>query len=42
MYEIYIYNTGMPDENDGTIYKKGYGIYLLGIEICENVYYVNE
>ena len=42
MYEIYIYNTETPDENDGVIYKKGYGIYLFGIEICENVYYVNE
>ena len=42
MYEIYIYNTETLDENDGVIYKKGYGIYLFGIEICENVYYVNE
>ena len=42
MYEVYIYNTETPDENDGVMYKKGYGIYLFGIEIYENVYYVNE
>ncbi|MBE6548567.1 MAG: hypothetical protein E7667_06825 [Ruminococcaceae bacterium] len=42
MYEVYIYNTETPDENDGVIYKKGYGIYLFGVEIYENIYYVNE
>jgi hypothetical protein len=42
MYEVYIYNTEVPDENDDVIYKKGYGIYLFGIEIYENIYYVNE
>ena len=41
-YEIYIYNTEMPDENDGVVYKKGYGLYLFGIEIYENTYYVYE
>ena len=40
--EIYIYNTEMPDENDGVVYKKGYGLYLFGIEIYENTYYVDE
>ena len=42
MYEVYIYNTETPDENDDVTYKKGYGVYLFGIEIYENVYYVNE
>ena len=42
IYEIYIYNTEMPDEDEGIVYKKGYGIYLFGIEIYENIYYVNE
>ena len=41
-YEIYIYNTEMLDENDGVVYKKGYGLYLFGIEIYESTYYVNE
>ena len=42
LYEIYIYNTEMPDENEGVVYKKGYGLYLFGIEIYENTYYTNE
>ena len=41
-YEIYIYNTETPDENDGVVYEKGYGLYLFGIEIYENTYYVYE
>ena len=42
LYEMYIYNTEMPDENEGVVYKKGYGLYLFGIEIYENTYYTNE
>jgi hypothetical protein len=42
LYDIYVYNTETSDENDGVIYKKGYGLYLFGIEIYESTYYVNE
>ena len=41
-YEIYIYNAETSDENEGVVYQKGYGIYLFGIEIYENTYYVDE
>ena len=42
LYDIYIYNTEMPNENDGVVYKKGYGVYLFGIEIYKNTYYIGE
>ena len=41
-YEIYIYNAATSDENEGVVYKKGYGVYLFEIEIYENTYYVDE
>ncbi|MBR2293104.1 MAG: hypothetical protein IKA44_02180 [Clostridia bacterium] len=42
IYEIYIYNTETPDEDEGVIYKKGCGIHLFGIEIYDNTYYADE
>lgn len=42
IYEIYIYNAEMLDEDEGIIYKKGCGIYIFGIEIYDNTYYVDE
>ena len=42
VYEIYIYNTEMPDEDEGVVYKKGYGIYLFGIDVYDNTYYADE
>ena len=42
IYEIYIYNTEMLDEDEGVVYKKGYGIYLFGIDVYDNTYYADE
>jgi len=43
IYEVYLYNVEMVDENNGGVYyQKGYGIYFFGIEICYNVYYESE
>lgn len=41
MYELYIYNTKLPDKDGGVMYKKGYGIHLFGIAIYEKLYYTN-
>lgn len=43
IYEVYLYNAEMGDEDEGGIYyQKGYGIYFFGIEICDNIYYESE
>ncbi len=42
VYEVYDYNAIWRGENDKLCTKKGYGVYLFGIEIWENTYLVPE
>ena len=42
IYEIYIYNAETLDEDENLVYEKGCGIYIFGMEIYDNTYYVDE